>query len=625
MLSNREFCYKEIFEHLPEATAVIYSTKEGEFIIKKTNRRFQKLIAREEYLNNKNIKEVFPATIIDRLIDDLKCSISTQETVDLDEKLNFSFGTRYFHYHLTPFPQKEFLPEMAVITITDITKIREIMKMQEVLTFALDHSCNPVYIVSKHSQIILTNKQACISTGYTQEEFSKMKITDLDNYWATDEIPQIITNPKSYKYPLIFETEHTRKDGSKIPVEVTTIPFSTEEEDMSYCIVQDLSKNKEIEAFLMKNDQDFMNFVEKSPDIIIRFDKKLKCRYCNEAIERITGYSQYELIGKKISETFSAPIETINFFEKNLQNVLLEKQPSAHNIQIPHATSQLPIFLLCHFAPEYNVQGQIVGILLVANDITAIKQSKIELRKQKEVAEKNSRLKSAFLAIISHEIRTPANAIVGFSDLLNDKSLHINNHDRDEFVQTISSAAKKLILVINRILELSKIKTGNITITPDYIDLRDLLSQQKSILSELCKEERKNNIEIKIDLAKLTQKVTLFNDAKLINKVLLLLEENAVKFTPKGKIIVGIKKITQDFVTLYLSDTGIGIPNDVKKIIFDPFVQVDDKLTRKYEGTGIGLSMARILAQALGGDLTVKSESGKGSTFYVTLHNNIRK
>ena len=622
MLSESKLRYKEIFEHSPGGIAVLAFTNNGRFVFKNTNHRFRKLVIKDkESLNGKDLYEIFPVKMANTLVRNLEDCVNTRKTIELDDEINFSVDTHYYyHYYLIPLPQKKNYRGRVIIIINDLTEIKQANEMQEMLLFALDHSRNPIYIVSHNSQIKFTNKEACVSTGYTRDEFLKMNITDLDTRLADEGIQQFNASLWSQKHPVVIETEHTRKDGTKYPVEVTISPFSFKEEDMSLCLVRDLSTSREVENLLMQSEQDFMTFVERSPDIIIRFDKKLKCRYNNEALEKITGYSQYDLIGKRLSEFSNISAELVNGIEEILQDVMQEGQPLTHDFELSHAISQLPVYLLCNFVPEYNLSGHIIGVLVVANDITTIKINEIELKKQKDLAEESNRLKSSFLATISHEVRTPANAIIGFADLLNDDSL--SNSDRNEFIKTISKAVEKLIRVIDRILELSKIRAGNIIIAPEHFDLRKLLSLQYDTLSELCRNSGKNYIKIKIDLAKLPENMILFDDARLISQVLLILGENAIKFTEDGEISIGVKEINRDFVTLYISDTGIGIPEKEMEIIFDPFVQVDDKLTRKYEGIGIGLSTARKIIQALNSEINVTSEPGKGSTFFFTLQIN---
>ena len=618
MLSESKLYYKEIFEYSPGGIAVLDFTNDGKFVFKDTNQRFQKLVIKDtESLNGKYLHEIFPAQTTNKLIIKLKHCINIYKAVELEDKADFSVGTRYYHYYLIPLPKDRNYQGRVIIIINDLTEMKQATEMQEMLGFALDHSRNPIYIVSHNSQIIFTNKEACLATGYTRDEFLKMSITDLDTHFADEGIPYINVDLGAEKHPLVIETEHTRKNGSKYPVEVTISPFLFKGEYMSFCLVHDLSGNKEVENLLMRSEQDFITFVEKSPNIITRFDRTLKCRYTNEALERITGYPQYELIGKKLSGT-PISMELNNRIEKLLQKVIQEGQPLIRDFKLLHATSSRPLYLLCHFVPEYNLSGHVTGVMVVAHDITTVKTNEAELRKQKELAEESNRLKSSFLATISHEVRTPANAIVGFADLLNDDSL--NNTDRNEFIKIINNAVEKLIRVIDRILELSEISAGNIIIVPEYFDLGELLSLQYDILSETCRNSGKNNIEIKIDL--IPEKMLLFNDVRLISQIFLILGENAIKFTEKGEISIGVKEVNRDFVTLYISDTGIGIQEGVMEIIFDPFVQADDKLTRKYEGIGIGLSTAKKIIQALDGEIYAISEPGKGSTFFFTLRIN---
>lgn len=243
-------------------------------------------------------------------------------------------------------------------------------------------------------------------------------------------------------------------------------------------------------------------------------------------------------------------------------------------------------------------------------------ETKKELIKAKEVAEAATRAKSDFLANMSHELRTPLNAIIGFSDMIRMGLSGDVSEKQAEFIEDIYSSGEHLLSLINDILDLSKIESGNMDIQYSRVNLEELI--KRSIL--FFKEKVLNNdlkLSIQIDL----QVDSLEVDERLIKQVIVNLISNAVKFTPQGgSIIVGTKKVedesnSDDMIEIYVKDTGIGIKEEDKHLLFEPFKQIESVYTKKYEGTGLGLALCKDIVELHGGNLKVSSEWGEGSCF----------
>jgi len=256
------------------------------------------------------------------------------------------------------------------------------------------------------------------------------------------------------------------------------------------------------------------------------------------------------------------------------------------------------------------------AILTIARDITERKNYEEDLLKAKDDAEKSARLKSAFLANLSHEIRTPLNAILGFSDLL-DKS-DLSENKRKEFISTIQQSGRKLLAIMDDILDLSMIESNQVEIDNKQFSLNELVDQLVS--------ETKNNIELSDKDITCSPNKPLSKDRDMIvsdydkiKQVYTILLDNALKFTEKGEIEVGYNVKSTDYIDFYVSDTGLGIPKESKELVFERFRQVDQSITRKYEGLGLGLSIADGLVKQLGGTISLVSQVKEGSKFTFSL------
>ncbi len=267
---------------------------------------------------------------------------------------------------------------------------------------------------------------------------------------------------------------------------------------------------------------------------------------------------------------------------------------------------------LAVLAKSFNEAGR-----LVLKELSKRKHTEAELRKSRDLAEQANRAKSAFLANMSHELRTPMNAIIGYSEMLQEEAEDLGQKDFIPDLKKINDAGKHLLALINDILDLSKIEAGRMDLYLERFDLGDTLSDVVSTVNPLV-EKNKNMLSVDIadDLG------TIRSDLTKIRQALFNLLSNAAKFTHEGTITVKARRERcpdGDWIELAVQDTGIGIAADKIHMLFEEFTQADDSTTRDYGGTGLGLAITRRFCRMMGGDISVVSEPGTGSTFTVRL------
>ncbi len=354
--------------------------------------------------------------------------------------------------------------------------------------------------------------------------------------------------------------------------------------------------------------------VEQSPASVVITDTEGKIEYVNPKFTEVTGYSKEEVIGKNPRILKSGDIPS-GYYKEMWQTIKAgnEWQGEFLNRRKDGST----FWEIASISPIVGDDEQITAFLAVKEDVTEEKRQAERLLEAKEEAERANRAKSSFLAVVSHELRTPLNGIIGPCQLALENAR--DPEDR-EMLETALTSSKQLLHLIERILNFAEIESGSVGVTPEEVDLREWVAS--TVLDHSAAAAEKG---IGIGLSPDSSFPRNFvSDPAVLRQVLLNLVENAVKFTEKGQVSVTVRAEGKE-VAVAVADTGCGITPGTRDAIFGLFNQGDMSVRRTHEGIGLGLSIAKVLTERLGGRLQVESEPGKGSVFTLRLPREMRE
>jgi len=371
----------------------------------------------------------------------------------------------------------------------------------------------------------------------------------------------------------------------------------------------DIPKHKKAEEALLASEIRYRRLFESAKDGILILDAETgKIVDVNPFLIDLLGFTYEELTEKTIWEIGSFK-DIISNHDKFLE---LQKKEYVRYHDLPIVTNHGRKIRVEFVSNVYSADNKSV-IQCNIRDISQRIKIETELIKAKEKAEESDRLKTAFLTNMSHEIRTPMNGILGFTELL--KEPNLKSDDIQDYIQIIHISGIRMLNTINNIVDVSKIESGLIQINISETNINEKMEFTYKFFKP---EVEFKELQFFLKNGLTTKESIIKTDNEKVYGILTNLVKNAIKFTYKGSIKFGYNK-KGEFLEFFVKDTGAGIPENQKKLIFERFRQGSESNNRGYEGSGLGLSIAKSYVEMLGGEIWVESQEGKGTTFYFTI------
>jgi PAS domain S-box-containing protein len=495
---------------------------------------------------------------------------------------------------------------------------------EEKLAVTLNSIGDAVMTTDAEGCVAMLNPLAEQLTGWTQKEATGRKVEEVFHIINQQNrqlaaIPIKETLAHGTVMGLANHTVLIARDGKECDIADSCAPIRDRAGEVVGAVLVFRDVTEEYATQRALRDQQFYtrSLIESNIDALMTTDQSGIITDVNKQMESLTGCTRVELIGSPVKDHFTEPERC----QAGIEQVLSGTKLIDYELTACSRDSKETVVSF-NATTFYNLEGKLQGVLAAAHDVTdrkrldqALQEKNIELENAKSAAEKANLAKSDFLANMSHEIRTPMNAIIGMSYLVLKTELTPRQRDH---IKKIQGSGRHLLGIINDILDFSKIEAGKLAVEHTEFKLEKVLDNVADLTTE---KTSLKGLELVFDIDKNVPPY-LIGDPLRLGQILINYSNNAVKFTEQGEvdIIIRVKEQTDNEVLLYCAvrDTGIGLSEEQMGRLFQSFSQADTSTTRKFGGTGLGLVIAKNLAELMGGEVGVTSELGKGSTFWFT-------
>ncbi|HEV2498595.1 MAG TPA: PAS domain S-box protein, partial [Terriglobia bacterium] len=470
----------------------------------------------------------------------------------------------------------------------------------------LDNASDIVYTHDLDGNLITWSKAGEIITGYTQRDVFQKNIADLAAPEQRESVRAWVRQVSEGRGPVTFELVVLNRSGSPVTLDVSTRAITHDGHPAGILgFARNITARKRAEEALRQSELRLRAVVTNVPVILFAVDRAGLFTLCEGKGLEALGLKPGSLTGRSIHDLDRFLPGIGSTFSRGI---------SGESFTATHEAGGL--IYEGQVTPVRDSRGEVTGLIGIATEVTERKKAEEAMEKARKAAEAASRAKSEFLANMSHEIRTPMNGILGMTDLALDTEL---TAEQREYLETVKLSGDALMTVINDVLDFSKIEAGKLDFEEIEFNLRDLLD---TTLKPFVIKGRQKGLKVYCNIQP-NVPVELLGDSGRLRQVLTNLVGNAIKFTAQGSVKVGVEAEVVDgkeaLLRFEVADTGIGIPQEKQSAIFEAFAQVDGSTTRKYGGTGLGLTITKRIVEMMGGAMGVESELDRGSNFYFTL------
>jgi len=471
----------------------------------------------------------------------------------------------------------------------------------ELARLLIDRIENLIYVVDAQGRVIRFNRHCEKVTGYTEAEL-------LGTHWweklelpgTREELAKIYPRVNAAGIPSTIQRAWLTADGRERLISWTNAWVVDAEGRLEYVVGTGIDISEQAQAERLN-----AAIVEASLDCLVVIDGKGQVAEWNPAAERTFGYERKEALGRPVHELL-IPERMRETYRIGIQALLQGGD------DLPVMGSRTETTAIRRSGDEFPIE--LATTVWGSGPETVIVASVRDLsdREDAALARRASVAQSRFLASMSHELRTPLNSILGFSQLLDAGGANLDEKQR-RYVNNISVSGHHLLELINDVLALAKVRAGHVDLNCDHFQVSDVLEASAAKMSPLAAEAG-------LTLIFKTSRLRVHSDRRRLEQILLNLLSNAIKFTPSGGTVkVTTRTTPKDRFEIVVADTGIGIPLKDQERIFDEFAQVDSSMSRAEGGTGLGLALSRQLAHVMGGEVTLASLVGRGSSFTLSL------
>ncbi len=646
-LKEREKQLSLTFDTVADSIFVIDVESDGCFRFRSTNKAFQiNLGIASEEIIGKCVNDVVPQPSLDLVLEKYQTAIREKRTVSWEETTDYPIGRLTGIVTVSPLFDDFGNCTELIGSVKDITERKQIeneLKESEARFRLLAETTDiiPWESDAKTFQFTYVGPQAERILGYPTSDWYTY------DFWPNhihpdDKEEALKTCLEAFKTKQNYEFDYRMIGASGNEVwfhDVVTVETINDIPVKLRGFLIDITARKQIENKIKENEERFRLLAETTNIIPLVFDAKtLRFTYVGPQAERILGYPIEEWYQEDFwlhhvhpedkeaaSAYFDQAIKTKSNYEFEYRMITADGAiVSIHDIETVQYENNEPAILRGYLIDVTSRKITEENIKKLNSELeqrviertTQLQKVNKELEKAKIVAEESKASKELFLASMSHEIRTPLNAIIGFQQLLKNSPL---NDEQKEYVESIDFAGKNLLVIINDILDLSKIEAGKFQFEETKFNVSDIT---KSVIELVDHRAKEKNIKLFVYVDS-TIPAVLYGDSSRLSQILLNLIGNAIKFTEKGEIKISVNDLEdteKDMLCEFVvEDTGIGISPENLSLIFERFSQESAETSRKFGGTGLGLTISKHLVEMQGGKIEAKSEKGKGSTFKFQL------